>query len=199
MFTGKILPKLKFTVTQAVNPHIQQNANKFIDKAVELPANISKKATNTARKVLNKDIPLHSQPSADTVVLSSGTAKTTKATKTDNHNRGKNIKNVLENHFSNEIDTALNEAIVAKEVDKQENLQQLVKSYEKEEAEYKAYKNKNYTRIDAIKLMRKEAIEKLTWLKENTKKEYANMVRDIKDGYYPSSEEIIDTTSKIYQ
>ena len=56
MFTGKILPKMKFTITQAVNPHIQQSANKFAEKAVELPANVSKKATNTARKVLNKDI-----------------------------------------------------------------------------------------------------------------------------------------------
>ena len=59
---------MKFTITQAVNPHIQQSANKFAEKAVELPANISKKATNTARKVLNKDITLRSQPSADTVV-----------------------------------------------------------------------------------------------------------------------------------
>ena len=107
MFTGKILPKMKFTIAQAVNPHIQQSANKFAEKAVELPANVSKKATNTARKVLNKDITLRSQPSADTVILSSGTAKTAKTPKTDNHNRGKNIKNVLENHFSNEIDNNL--------------------------------------------------------------------------------------------
>ena len=198
MFTGKILPKLKFTITQAVNPHIQLNANKFVEKAVELPANISKKATNTARKVLNKDITLHSQPNADTVVLSSGTAKTTKATKTDNHNRGKNIKNILENHFNNEIDTALNEAIVAKEAklfkkNKWKNLKKLVKSYEKDELNRK---KKDLAIKESIK---QDAIDELNLFKKEARKEYKAMVRGIEEGIYPDSSDIIFTTDKIYQ
>lgn len=161
MFTGKILPKMKFTITQAVNPHIQQSANKFTEKAVELPANISKKATNTARKVLNKDITLRSQPSADTVVLSSGTAQTAKTPKTDNHNRGKNIKNVLENHFSNEIDAALNEVEIQK---KQENLKQLVKKYEKKDLKRQTSLEKQ--RTACIKLMEQDGIEKAKTAKQ---------------------------------
>ncbi len=161
MFTGKILPKMKFTITQAVNPHIQQSANKFVEKAVELPANVSKKATNTARKVLNKDITLRSQPSADTVILSSGTAQTAKTPKTDNHNRGKNIKNVLENHFSNEIDTALNEVEIQK---KQENLKQLVKKYEKKDLKRQTSLEKQ--RTECIKLMEQDGIEKAKTAKQ---------------------------------
>lgn len=161
MFTGKILPKMKFSIAQAVNPHIQQSANKFAEKAVELPANVSKKATNTTRKVLNKDITLRSQPSADTVVLSSGTAQTTKTPKTDNHNRGKNIKNVLENHFSNEIDTALNEVEIQK---KQENLKQLVKKYEKKDLKRQTSLEKQ--RTACIKLMEQDGIEKAKTAKQ---------------------------------
>lgn len=161
MFTGKILPKMKFTIAQAVNPHIQQSANKFAEKAVELPATISKKVTNTARKVLNKDKTLRSQPSADTVVLSAGTAQTAKTPKTDNHNRGKNIKNVLENHFSNEIDTALNEVEIQK---KQENLKQLVKKYEKKDLKRQTSLEKQ--RTACIKLMEQDGIEKAKTAKQ---------------------------------
>ena len=125
MFTGKILPKMKFTIAQAVNPHIQQSANKFAEKAVELPANISKKVTNTARKVLNKD------------------------------------KTLRRNHFSNEIDTALNEVEIQK---KQENLKQLVKKYEKKDLKRQTSLEKQ--RTACIKLMEQDGIEKAKTAKQ---------------------------------
>lgn len=190
MITDKILPKLRFTIRQAVNPYINQNANKFLNQTVELPATISKKAINGTRKILNKDVVTHSQPNTDMVVLSSGTTKATKATKTDNHNRGKNIRNVLENYFDNKSATTIDAELAKTDKNdkthtlaKEENLKQLVKSYEKENLS-----SPRENRKQALKLMIKEGKE----LYETLRQGYKDMITDLKknDYYAPDSDDI---------
>lgn len=184
MITDKILPKLRFTIRQAVNPNIQQSENKFIDKAEILPVAINKKTVNYVRKILNRDVNLHSQPNTDMLVLSTSTTKAAKVTKTDNHNRGKNIRNVLENYFDNKsaetIDAELTKTNEIDKVAKEENLKQLVQSYEKENLF-------SSSRKQALKIMAKEGREKLEWLKEGNK----SMLIDIKNNNYcPNSADI---------
>lgn len=193
---------LKFTITQAVNPHIQQPANKFVEKAVTLPSKkVKNSGVNSAKKILGKDIALHTQPKTDMLVLSSAKPKTQKAQNKTNNSYGKTIKKVLNKYFDNSgPDTE-------KQIAKEENLTKLVKSYEKENI---ARQRKNSftnetlkeSRQNAIKLMTDDGKERLAMFKEVVKHDNRLMTNDIKKHYpeyIPSHEEIVDLTSKIYQ
>ena len=202
MFFQPIFYNLKFSVTQAINPHIQQPANKFVEKAVSLP---SKKVKNSAaklpKKILGKDISLHAQPKTDTVVLSSAKTKVQKAQNKTNNSYGKNIKKVLNKYFDN------SDVNAEQQIARQENLTSLVNSYEKENI---ARQRKNSftnetikeSRQNAIKLMTDDGKEQLAMFKEVVKHENRLMTNDIKKHYpeyIPSHEEIVYYTSKIYQ
>ncbi len=202
MFFQPIFYNLKFSVTQAINPHIQQPANKFVEKAVSLP---SKKVKNSAaklpKKILGKDISLHAQPKTDTVVLSSAKTKVLKAQNKTNNSYGKNIKKVLNKYFDN------SDVNAEQQIARQENLTSLVNSYEKENI---ARQRKNSftnetikeSRQNAIKLMTDDGKEQLAMFKEVVKHDNRLMTNDIKKHYpeyIPSHEEIVYYTSKIYQ
>lgn len=202
MFFQPIFYNLKFSVTQAINPHIQQPANKFVEKAVSLP---SKKVKNSGaklpKKILGKDISLHAQPKTDMVVLSSAKTKVQKAQNKTNNSYGKNIKKVLNKYFDN------SDVNAEQQVARQENLTSLVNSYEKENI---ARQRKNSftnetikeSRQNALNLMINDAKEKLAVFKEATKQDNELMANDIRKyypEYVPNHEEIVYNTSKIYQ
>ena len=202
MFVQPIFYNLKLSVTQAINPHIQQSANKFVEKAVSLP---SKKVKNSGaklpKKILGKDISLHAQPKTDTVVLSSAKTNVQKAQNKTNNSYGKNIKKVLNKYFDN------SDVNAEQQIARQENLTSLVNSYEKENI---ARQRKNSftnetlkeSRQNAIKLMTDYGKEQLAMFKEVVKHDNRLMTNDIKKHYpeyIPSHEEIVDYTSKIYQ
>ena len=202
MFFQPIFYNLKFSVTQAINPHIQQPANKFVEKAVSLP---SKKVKNSGaklpKKILGKDISLHAQPKTDTVVLSSAKTKVQKAQNKTNNSYGKNIKKVLDKYFDN------SDVNAEQQIARQENLTSLVNSYEKENI---ARQRKNSftnetikeSRQNALNLMINDAKEKLAVFKEATKQDNELMANDIRKyypEYVPNHEEVVYNTSKIYQ
>lgn len=202
MFFQPIFYNLKFSVTQAINPHIQQPANKFVEKAVSLP---SKKVKNSGaklpKKILGKDISLHAQPKTDMVVLSSAKTKVQKAQNKTNNSYGKNIKKVLNKYFDN------SDVNAEQQVARQENLTSLVNSYENENlAQQRKNSFTNETikesRQNALNLMINDAKEKLAVFKEATKQDNELMANDIRKyypEYVPNHEEIVYNTSKIYQ
>ena len=202
MFVQPIFYNLKLSVTQAINPHIQQSANKFVEKAVSLP---SKKVKNSGaklpKKILGKDISLHAQPKTDMVVLSSAKSKVQKVQNKTKNNNGKNIKNVLNKYFDN------SDVNAEQQIARQENLTSLVNSYEKENiVRQRKNSRTNETlkesRQNAIKLMTDYGKEQLAMFKEVVKHDNRLMTNDIKKHYpeyIPSHEEIVDYTSKIYQ
>lgn len=202
MFFQPIFYNLKFSVTQAINPHIQQPANKFVEKAVSLP---SKKVKNSGakfpKKILGKDISLHAQPKTDMVVLSSAKTKVQKAQNKTNNSYGKTIKKVLNKYFDN------SDVNAEQQIARQENLTSLVNSYEKENlAQQRKNSFTNETikesRQKAIKLMIDDGKEQLAMFKEVVKHDNRLMANDIRKyypEYIPSHEEIVDYTSKIYQ
>lgn len=202
MFFQPIFYNLKFSVTQAINPHIQQPANKFVEKVVSLS---SKKVKNSAaklpKKILGKDISLHAQPKTDTVVLSSAKTNVQKAQNKTNNSYGKNIKKVLNKYFDN------SDVNAEQQIARQENLTSLVNSYEKENI---ARQRKNSftnetikeSRQNAIKLMTDYGKEQLAMFKEVVKHDNRLMTNDIRKyypEYVPNHEEIVYNTSKIYQ
>lgn len=202
MFFQPIFYNLKFSVTQAINPHIQQPANKFVEKAVSLP---SKKVKNSGaklpKKILGKDISLHAQPKTDTVVLSSAKTKVQKAQNKTNNSYGKDIKKVLNKYFDN------SDVNAEQQIARQENLTNLVNSYEKENILRQRKKSRTNetlkeSRQNAIKLMTDYGKEQLAMFKEVVKHDNRLMTNDIKKHYpeyIPSHEEIVYNTSKIYQ
>lgn len=202
MFFQPIFYNLKFSVTQAINPHIQQPANKFVEKAVSLP---SKKVKNSGakfpKKILGKDISLHAQPKTDMVVLSSAKTKVQKAQNKTTNSYGKNIKKVLNKYFDN------SDVNAEQQIARQENLTSLVNSYEKENIVRQRKKSRTNetlkeSRQNAIKLMTDHGKERLAMFKEVVKHDNRLMANDIKKHYpeyIPSHEEIVDYTSKIYQ
>ncbi len=202
MFFQPIFYNLKFSVTQAINPHIQQPANKFVEKAVSLP---SKKVKNSGaklpKKILGKDISLHAQPKTDTVVLSSAKTKVQKAQNKTNNSYGKNIKKVLNKYFDN------SDVNAEQQIARQENLASLVNSYEKENIVRQRKKSRTNetlkeSRQNAIKLMTDYGKEQLAMFKEDTKQNNKLMANDIRKyypEYVPNHEEIVYNTSKIYQ
>lgn len=202
MFFQPIFYNLKFSVTQAINPHIQQPANKFVEKAVSLP---SKKVKNSGaklpKKILGKDISLHAQPKTDMVVLSSAKTKVQKAQNKTNNSYGKNIKKVLNKYFDN------SDVNAEQQIARQENLTSLVNSYEKENIVRQRKKSRTNetlkeSRQNAIKLMTDYGKEQLAMFKEVVKHDNRLMTNDIKKHYpeyIPSHEEIVYNTSKIYQ
>ena len=202
MFFQPIFYNLKFSVTQAINPHIQQPANKFVEKAVSLP---SKKVKNSGaklpKKILGKDISLHAQPKTDTVVLSSAKTKVQKAQNKTNNSYGKNIKKVLNKYFDN------SDVNAEQQIARQENLASLVNSYEKENIVRQRKKSRTNetlkeSRQNALNLMINDAKEKLAVFKEATKQDNELMANDIRKyypEYVPNHEEIVYNTSKIYQ
>ena len=202
MFVQPIFYNLKFSVTQAINPHIQQSANKFVEKAISLP---SKKVKNSGaklpKKILGKDISLHAQPKTDMVILSSAKSKVQKVQNKTNNNIGKNIKKVLNKYFDN------SDVNSEKQIARQENLTSLVNSYEKESiVRQRKNSRTNETlkeeRQRAIRLMTNDAKERLNIFKESAREGKKEMARDIKKNYpeyVPNHEEIVDNTSKIYQ
>ena len=202
MFVQPIFYNLKLSVTQAINPHIQQSANKFVEKAVSLP---SKKVKNSGaklpKKILGKDISLHAQPKTDMVVLSSAKSKVQKVQNKTKNNNGKNIKNVLNKYFDN------SDVNAEQQIARQENLTSLVNSYEKENiVRQRKNSRTNETlkeeRQRAIRLMTNDAKERLNIFKESAREGKKEMARDIRKNYpeyVPNHEEIVDNTSKIYQ
>lgn len=202
MFFQPIFYNLKFSVTQAINPHIQQPANKFVEKAVSLP---SKKVKNSGaklpKKILGKDISLHAQSKTDMVVLSSAKTKVQKAQNKTNNSYGKNIKKVLNKYFDN------SDVNAEQQIARQENLTSLVNSYEKENIVRQRKKSRTNetlkeSRQNAIKLMTDYGKEQLAMFKEDTKQNNKLMANDIKKHYpeyVPNHEEIVYNTSKIYQ
>ena len=202
MFFQPIFYNLKFSVTQAINPHIQQPANKFVEKAVSLP---SKKVKNSGakfpKKILGKDISLHAQPKTDMVVLSSAKTKVQKAQNKTTNSYGKNIKKVLNKYFDN------SDVNAEQQIARQENLTSLVNSYEKENIVRQRKKSRTNetlkeSRQNAIKLMTDHGKEQLAMFKEVVKHDNRLMANDIRKyypEYIPSHEEIVDYTSKIYQ
>ena len=202
MFFQPIFYNLKFSVTQAINPHIQQPANKFVEKAVSLP---SKKVKNSGvklpKKILGKDISLHAQPKTDMVLLSSAKTKVQKAQNKTNNSYGKNIKKVLNKYFDN------SDVNAEQQIARQENLTSLVNSYEKENILRQRKKSRTNetlkeSRQNAIKLMTDYGKEQLAMFKEVVKHDNRLMTNDIKKHYpeyIPSHEEIVYYTSKIYQ
>lgn len=202
MFFQPIFYNLKFSVTQAINPHIQQHANKFVEKAVSLP---SKKVKNSGaklpKKILGKDISLHAQPKTDIVVLSSAKTKVQKAQNKTNNSYGKNIKKVLNKYFDN------SDVNAEQQIARQENLTSLVNSYEKENIVRQRKKSRTNetlkeSRQNAIKLMTDYGKEQLAMFKEDTKQNNKLMANDIRKyypEYVPNHEEIVYNTSKIYQ
>ena len=202
MFVQPIFYNLKFSVTQAINPHIQQSANKFVEKAISLP---SKKVKNSGaklpKKILGKDISLHAQPKTDMLILSSAKSKVQKVQNKTNNNIGKNIKKVLNKYFDN------SDVNSEKQIARQENLTSLVNSYEKENIVHQRKNSRtNETlkeeRQRAIRLMTNDAKERLNIFKESAREGKKEMARDIRKNYpeyVPNHEEIVDNTSKIYQ
>ena len=202
MFVQPIFYNLKFSVTQAINPHIQQSANKFVEKAISLP---SKKVKNSGaklpKKILGKDISLHAQPKTDMVILSSAKSKVQKVQNKTNNNIGKNIKKVLNKYFDN------SDVNVEQQIARQENLTSLVNSYEKENIvrqRKNSFTNETLkeSRQNAIKLMTDDGKEQLAMFKEVVKHDNRLMANDIRKyypEYIPSHEEIVYNTSKIYQ
>ena len=97
MFRQPNLSNFKFSITQAINPHIQQPSNKFVETTLQP---LSKTAKNTIKKttqkILNKDIKLASKPNTDTVVLSNKTTESNKIKTQKNNNKsyGRAIKKV---------------------------------------------------------------------------------------------------------
>lgn len=202
MFFQPIFYNLKFSVTQAINPHIQQPANKFVEKAVSLP---SKKVKNSGaklpKKILGKDISLHAQPKTDMVVLSSAKTKVQKAQNKTNNSYGKDIKKVLNKYFDN------SDVNAEQQIARQENLTNLVNSYEKENILRQRKKSRTNetlkeSRQNAIKLMTDYGKEQLAMFKEDAKQNNKLMANDIRKyypEYVPNHEEIVYNTSKIYQ
>lgn len=202
MFFQPIFYNLKFSVTQAINPHIQQPANKFVEKAVSLPSKkVKKSGAKLPKKILGKDISLHAQPKTDMVVLSSAKTKVQKAQNKTNNSYGKNIKKVLNKYFDN------SDVNAEQQIARQENLTSLVNSYEKENIVRQRKKSRTNetlkeSRQNAIKLMTDYGKEQLAMFKEDTKQNNKLMANDIRKyypEYVPNHEEIVYNTSKIYQ
>lgn len=198
MYIGRVLASLNFTVPQAVNPHVQQGANRFVDKSIELPANIGRKVSRNARKVLNKDISISSQPSVDTVVVTTGANKVAKVSKTNNYSNGKNIKNVLAKYFDNASVSVIDgsEAKVF-EMKKQANLKKLVKAYETADFSRRENPSLHTLRQESLNLMRKEAKEKFIRSAEDSRLSYGEFVQSIKQGAIPSQYEIVASTAHL--
>ncbi len=198
MYIGKVLASLNFTVPQVVNPHIQQNASRFADKAIELPANVGRKVSRHARKVLNKDVIISSQPSVDTVVVTNGASKVAKVSKTNNNTNGKTIKNVLAKYFDNAPVTIIDDG-EAKifEKKKQANLKNLVKSYETADLARREKPSLYSTRLESLRLMQKEAKEQFIRSYEESRLSYGEFVKDIKNGSIPSQYEIVASTAHL--
>lgn len=71
MFRQPNFSNLRFNIIQAVNPYIQNSSNKCFGKSVSsLPNNKAKSTINLPKKLLNKNLKLTSQPSVDSVILS---------------------------------------------------------------------------------------------------------------------------------
>lgn len=150
MFRQPNLSNFKFSMTQAINPHIQQPSNKFVETTLQP---LSKTAKNTIKKttqkVLNKDIKLASKPNTDTVVLSNKTTESNKIKTPKNNDKsyGRAIKKVLSKYFDNDG--------IDKNAEKQANLNKLVGKYGQES--YHKYKA---PRIRAKKAMSNEGLLK---------------------------------------
>lgn len=130
----------------------QNSSNKCFGKSVSsLPNNKAKSTINLPKKLLNKNLKLTSQPSVDSVILSTDVkiAKVSKPSQDSKVAYGKLIKKVLNRYFDNDnIATDLKK-------DKKANLNQLVEEFEQEQ--YRKYKA---PRKKAMNLMRKDAIAK---------------------------------------
>lgn len=152
MFRQPNFSNLRFNIIQAVNPYIQNSSNKCFGKSVSsLPNNKAKSTINLPKKLLNKNLKLTSQPSVDSVILSTDEkiANVSKPSQDSKVAYGKLIKKVLNRYFDNDnIATDLKK-------DKKANLNQLVEEFEQEQ--YRKYKA---PRKKAMNLMRKDAIAK---------------------------------------
>lgn len=152
MFRQPNFSNLRFNIIQAVNPYIQNSSNKCFGKFVSsLPNNKAKSTINLPKKLLNKNLKLTSQPSVDSVILSTDVkiANVSKPSQDSKVAYGKLIKKVLNRYFDNDnIATDLKK-------DKKANLNQLVEEFEQEQ--YRKYKA---PREKAMNLMRKDAIAK---------------------------------------
>ena len=152
MFRQPNFSNLRFNIIQAVNPYIQNSSNKCFGKSVSsLPNNKAKSTINLPKKLLNKNLKLTSQPSVDSVILSTDVkiANVSKPSQDSKVAYGKLIKKVLNRYFDNDnIATDLKK-------DKKANLNQLVEEFEQEQ--YRKYKA---PRKKAMNLMRKDAIAK---------------------------------------
>ena len=152
MFRQPNFSNLRFNIIQAVNPYIQNSSNKCFGKSVSsLPNNKAKSTINLPKKLLNKNLKLTSQPSVDSVILSTDEkiANVSKPSQDSKVAYGKLIKKVLNRYFDNDnIATDLKK-------DKKANLNQLVEEFGQEQ--YRKYKA---PRKKAMNLMRKDAIAK---------------------------------------
>ena len=152
MFRQPNFSNLRFNIIQAVNPYIQNSSNKCFGKSVSsLPNNKAKSTINLPKKLLNKNLKLTSQPSVDSVILSTDVkiANVSKPSQDSKVAYGKLIKKVLNRYFDNDnIATDLKK-------DKKANLDQLVEEFVQEQ--YRKYKA---PRKKAMNLMRKDAIAK---------------------------------------
>ena len=163
MFRQPNFSNLRFNIIQAVNPYIQNSSNKCFGKSIiSLPNNKIKSTINLPKKLLNKNLKLTSQPSVDSVILSTDVkiANVSKPTQDSKVAYGKLIKKVLNKYFDNDnIDTDFQK-------DKKANLNQLVGELGKEQ--YRKYKA---PRKKAMNLMRKDAIAKYEVMQQSIREE----------------------------
>ncbi len=163
MFRQPNFSNLRFNIIQAVNPYIQNSSNKCFGKSISsLPNNKVKSTINLPKKLLNKNLKLTSQPSVDSVILSTDVkiANVSKPSQDSKVAYGKLIKKVLNRYFDNDnIATDLKK-------DKKANLNQLVEEFEQEQ--YRKYKA---PRKKAMNLMRKDAIEKYKVMQQSIREE----------------------------
>lgn len=156
MFNKVILPKMKFTSPQAINPHIGSNkvAKTF---AQTLPNKVEKKQHISARKLLGEKIEIALQPQKDEVVISkTPTSQDVQKTKSSTYSKGKTIKNVLANFFDNSKQVEIAERQKFQK-DKATNLNNIVKEFEQENQKNNLFAQ----RAEAKKLMMQDAITKL--------------------------------------
>lgn len=157
MYMGKILSSLNFTVPQAVNPHIAQKTKANKTFVTVVPKNIEKKNHLNSRKILDRNTKISTQPQQDEVIISNvaNLQPTIKNSTKDNNSNGKTIKKVLSNFFDNSKRAEIEQY----KKEKTENLNELVKDFEKERSldkdSYFAQKK------EAKKLMIQDAINKL--------------------------------------
>ena len=157
----------KSQINPTVNPYIQNSSNKCFGKSVSsLPNNKAKSTINLPKKLLNKNLKLTSQPSVDSVILSSDVkiANVSKPPQDSKVAYGKLIKKVLNRYFDNDnIDTDFQK-------DKKANLKQLVKEFEREQ-----YRKYVALRKKAKKLMNEDAVEKYKMMQQDIlDEEYEN-------------------------